>query len=105
MLGARRVFVRKVLRVASLLCAIILVVLVFQAHNVSASCSTAGDFNHPLASCGSQATRSRSTGSNGPGNAIDGASSADSQSYSTNGWLAGQFQTIAYVNVIASQLT
>src|SRR2546428_11060796 len=94
MLGARRVFVRKVLRVASLLCAIILVVLVFQAHNVSASCSTAGDFNHALASCGSQATASGSTGSNGPGNAIDGVSSTYWQSSSTTGWLAVQFHAV-----------
>src|SRR3989454_224550 len=105
MLGARRVFVRKVLRVASLLCAIILVVLVFQAHNVSASCSTAGDFNHALASCGSQATASGSTGSNGPGNAIDGVSSTYWQSSSTTGWLAVQFQTFAYVNVVKAHFT
>src|SRR3989442_923466 len=105
MLGARRVFVRKVLRVASLLCAIILVVLVFQAHNVSAWCSTAGDFNHALASCGTQATASGSTGSNGPGNAIDGVSSTYWQSSSTTGWLAVQFQTFAYVNVVKAHFT
>src|SRR2546422_5051950 len=99
MLGARRVFVRKVLRVASLLCAIILVVLVFQAHNVSASCSAPGDFNHALASCGSQATASGSSGSNGPGNAIDGLSSTFWQSSTTTGWLSVQFQTMSYINV------
>src|SRR2546425_11411219 len=105
MLGARRVFVRKILRVASLFCAVILVVLVFQAHSVSASCSTAGDFNHALASCGSQATASGSTGSNGPGNAIDGVSSTYWQSSSSTGWLAGQFQTFAYVDVVEAHFT
>src|SRR2546428_12409101 len=94
MLGASRCFVMKIMRVSSLFCAVILVVLVFQAHSVSASFSTAGDFNHALASCGSQATASGSTGSNGPGNAIDGVSSTYWQSSSTTGWLAVQFQTL-----------
>ena len=95
----------KILRVASLFCAVILVVLVFQAHNVSASCSTAGDFNHALASCGSVATASGSSGSNGPGNAIDGVSSTYWQSSSTTGWLAVQFQTLAYVNIVKAHFT
>src|SRR5713101_8017592 len=82
-----------------------MIVIVFQAHGVSASCSSAGDFNHALASCGSQATASGSTGSNGPGNAIDGVSSTYWQSSSTTGWLAVQFQTLAYVNVVKAHFT
>ena len=82
-----------------------MILIVFQAHNVSASCSTAGDFNHALASCGSQATASGSTGSNLPGNAIDGVSSSYWQSSSTTGWLAVQFQTLAYVNVVKAHFT
>ncbi len=96
---------RKLLRIASLFCAVILVVLIFQSNNVRASCSPAGDFNHALASCGSQATASGSTGSNGPGNAIDGVSSTYWQSSSTTGWLAVQFQTMAYVNVVKAHFT
>src|SRR5437667_10633387 len=105
MLGAVRVFVMKILRVASLFAARISMVSDFQAHNVSASCSTAGDFHHALASCGSVATASGSSGSNGPGNAIDGVSSTYWQSSSTTGWLAVQFQTLAYVNIVKAHFT
>src|SRR2546425_1401404 len=82
-----------------------MILIVFQAHGVGASCWSAGDFNHALALCGSQGTASGSTGSNGPGNAIDGVASTYWQSSSTIGWLAVQFQTLAYINVVKAHFT
>src|SRR2546428_554313 len=76
-----------------------------QSLRVNRSRSTGGDFNHALASGGSAATASGSTGSSGPGNAIAGVSSTYWPSSPTTGWLAVQFQTLAYNNVVKAHFT
>src|SRR5437879_4527156 len=60
-----------------------MVLLIFQGHPVAATSPTGSEYNHALASNGGQATASGSSGSNAPGNAIDGSSTTIWQSSST----------------------
>ena len=82
-----------------------MVLLIFQGHPVAATSPTGSEYNHALASNGGQATASDSSGSNTPGNAIDGSSTTYWQSSSTTGWLAVQFRSTASVNEIHGHFT
>jgi len=82
-----------------------MVLLIFQGHPVAATSPTGSEYNHALASNGGQATASDSSGSNTPGNAIDGSSTTYWQSSSTTGWLAVQFRSMASVNEIHGHFT
>ena len=49
---------RPILRIAAMVCAILIVLLVFQSPEVAASPPTGSEYNHALASNGGQATAS-----------------------------------------------
>jgi hypothetical protein len=81
-------------------CAILVVLVVFQRPEVAASSPTGSEYNHALASNGGQASASGYSGSNDPGKAIDGSSSTWWESSTTTGWLAVRFPAKAYVNEV-----
>ena len=91
---------RPILRIAAMVCAILIVLLVFQSPEVGASTPTGSEYNHAHASNGGQATASGSSGTNTPEKAIDASTTTYWEGSTTTGWLAVQFQPRAYVNEV-----
>ena len=82
-----------------------MIIVVFQTHDVAASCQNGGDYNHARDCNGGIATASGSSGTNTPAKAIDGDSSTYWQSSTTTGWLAVQFRAMASVNEVHAHFT
>lgn len=85
-----------------MVCAILMVLLVFQNLGARATKPNTGanEYNFALSAHGGVATASGSSGSNTPARAIDGGTNTYWQSSSTTGWLAVAFASNVRVNEI-----